>query len=240
MKTDNRRRRIVWDFLFPLVILTSLTAVFWVTDADITLEKLFYTQEFGWLYKGEYFVHLLYNYGYLPALWTAVGALLVLIGSFWVRGLFRYRKAALFCVLLMLLGPGLVVNGIFKDTWGRPRPRQTDVFSGQEKFLYVWEKGPNRECHSFPSGHASMGFFFFFPFFLFRRRSKGWAASFLCLGLGFGGMIGLGRMMQGGHFASDVLWSAGFVYLCGLALCYLLGLDRDILFGPRDREGAPP
>jgi lipid A 4'-phosphatase len=234
MKTDKIKRRVIGDFLVPLAILLALTAVFWVTDADIRLEKLFFTQEHGWIYKDAHVVCLLYDYGYLPALWTAVGALLVLIGSFWIRRLLRYRKAALFCVLLMLLGPGLVVNGIFKENWGRPRPRQTDVFSGEEKFLSVWEKGSNRAYHSFPSGHASMGFFLFFPFFLLRRRSKRWAVVSLCLGLGFGGMIGLGRMMQGGHFASDVLWSAGFVYLCGLALYYALGLDRDILFGAPD------
>jgi membrane-associated PAP2 superfamily phosphatase len=35
--------------------------------------------------------------------------------------------------------------------------------------------------------------------------------------------MGLGRMIQGGHFASDVLWSAGFIYIGGLIL------DRIIL-----------
>jgi membrane-associated PAP2 superfamily phosphatase len=32
-------------------------------------------------------------------------------------------------------------------------------------------------------------------------------------------------MVQGDHFASDVLWSLGFVYLTGLALSYLILTD---------------
>jgi membrane-associated PAP2 superfamily phosphatase len=33
-------------------------------------------------------------------------------------------------------------------------------------------------------------------------------------------------MAQGAHFLSDVVWSAGFVYLSALAIYYALRLDR--------------
>jgi membrane-associated PAP2 superfamily phosphatase len=39
-------------------------------------------------------------------------------------------------------------------------------------------------------------------------------------------LIGLGRMAQGGHFATDVIWAGGIVYLSGITLYYLLGLYK--------------
>ncbi|WP_321495089.1 hypothetical protein [uncultured Desulfobacter sp.] len=39
--------------------------------------------------------------------------------------------------------------------------------------------------------------------------------------------MGLGRIVQGAHFASDVLWSAGFVYYTGLSLAKALRLTQN-------------
>jgi membrane-associated PAP2 superfamily phosphatase len=44
-------------------------------------------------------------------------------------------------------------------------------------------------------------------------------------GLVYGCIMGMARIIQGGHFLSDVLWSAGFVYLTALVLADLLQLD---------------
>ena len=168
----------------------------------------------------------LYDYGTIPAIVLAAVSLLAFIGSFKIRKIVPYRKVCVFFVLLMLIGPGLVVNTIFKQHWGRPRPRHLEVFGGSKPFLYVWEKGTTGEGHSFPSGHASMGFFLLAPYFILRKRSKRWAILFLTVGLSAGLIMGLARMVQGGHFASDVIWSGGFVYLCGAGLSYLLRLNR--------------
>ena len=45
--------------------------------------------------------------------------------------------------------------------------------------------------------------------------------------MGYGILMGVARMAQGGHFPSDVLWAWGMVYLVGVALYYLLRMDRD-------------
>ena len=50
---------------------------------------------------------------------------------------------------------------------------------------------------------------------------------FLLLGLGYGGLMGLGRMIQGAHFFSDVVWAGGFVYLTALSFYYGLGLHKE-------------
>jgi membrane-associated PAP2 superfamily phosphatase len=45
-------------------------------------------------------------------------------------------------------------------------------------------------------------------------------------GLVYGCIMGMARIIQGGHFLSDVLWSAGFVYLTALVLAAWLLPDE--------------
>jgi len=214
-----------FDILAPVLILALVTILFRVTDLDLELQNLFFVQGKGWAYGDLNPWYFLYHYGNIPAISIAAGSFLVMAGSFRLPQFVHLRRKALFLILLMLIGPGLIVNVIFKDHWGRPRPRELKMFSGQERFVPVWEKGVSASGKSFPSGHASMGFYLLSPYFVLRKRSRRWAMFFLGLGLSYGALMGLGRMIQGGHFASDVIWSGGFVYLCGVWLYHQLGID---------------
>ncbi|MBD3307783.1 phosphatase PAP2 family protein [candidate division KSB3 bacterium] len=227
------------DVLIALGILAVLTVMFRVTELDLTLQHLFFVEGHGWVYKDLSVCRAIYTYGPLPAILLAVGALLGLVGSWRIRRFVPYRKAFIFVILLMLLGPGLVVNAVFKQQWGRPRPRTVDEFGGPQPFLYVWQKGEAGAGHSFASGHASMGFFLVAPYFLLRRRSRRWALTFLATGIGAGVLIGVTRMVQGGHFASDVIWAGGFVYLVGAGLASLLRLDGDVIPTPALASSTP-
>jgi membrane-associated PAP2 superfamily phosphatase len=156
--------------------------------------------------------------GVYPALILGgCGLLVVLISLFWSK-LRAYRDAGLFFVLMLVLGPGLLINGIFKPFWGRPRPNDTIPFHGQQPFLPVGDIGSSGDGASFPSGHASMGFYLMAPGFVLYRRRPRLAAAFFVLGLAGGTIMGLARIVAGSHFASDVVWSAGIVYFTGLAL----------------------
>lgn len=210
------------DFLLPLTILLPLSAIFRLTDLDRTILANFYAPQHGWLHGDQFPWSQLYQYGTTPAIVLASAALLTLLSSLFLKGTVHYRKQAIFFVLLMTIGPGLVVNVIFKDHWGRPRPREIQQFAGTERFLPVWSKGISGNGYSFPSGHASMGFYLMAPFFVLRRKKPLQAKIFLGIGIGAGILVGLARMIQGGHFASDVMWSGGFIYLCGMALYHLL------------------
>jgi membrane-associated PAP2 superfamily phosphatase len=64
------------------------------------------------------------------------------------------------------------------------------------------------------------------PFFVLRRRAPGWARKALVAGVLYGLMMGLARMIQGGHYLTDVIWSGVLVYMTGLVLYYLFRLDR--------------
>ena len=228
------KRKIALDFLIPILILMGLTTIFWITDADIAIQKSFYTPEKGWYLNDTNPWDFLYHHGNKPGLILVFGAVLILILGFLSVKLLRYRKIALFLIIFLIIGPGLITNTIFKSHWGRPRPRHIVEFGGKDKYLPVWVKGISGKGKSFPSGHASIGFFLFAPFFFLRNHAPKWAGLFLFLGIGYGTFMGIGRMVQGGHFPSDVVWAFGFTYLTGLILYYLFRFDRQIWWGAKE------
>lgn len=220
--TDRDRTQTLIDFLLPLGILLPLSILFRMTDLDRAIAAIFYDPLHGWQHGEQFTWSLLYHYGPTPAIILAGSAVLTLLSSLLMQSTVPFRRQALFFVLLMALGPGLLVNVIFKDHWGRPRPREIHQFTGPETFLPVWSKGVSGNGYSFPSGHASMGFYLIAPFFVLRRKKPVQAQLFLGIGIGAGLLVGLARMIQGGHFASDIIWSGGFIYLTGMALYHLL------------------
>jgi len=139
---------------------------------------------------------------------------------------YRWRRSGAFLILLLILGPGLLVNSVFKDHWGRPRPREIAEYGGQKQFLHPWQKGEDGKGRSFPSGHGSAAFYMTAPYFIYRRSNNRLARLWLLGGLVFGVLMSIARITQGGHFLSDNLWAWGMVHLTALVLCYVLGLDQ--------------
>jgi lipid A 4'-phosphatase len=229
-------RAVLKDFLVPLALLFALTFAIAVTGSDLLLEQRFYLPGTGWPYGELNPWKFLYRFGIYPAMAMAVVSLLLVLASFFSVRALMYRKAALFFLLLMLLGPGLLVNTVLKDHWGRPRPRQMQLFGGDRAFHQVWERGEAGQGKSFPSGHASAAFYLIAPYFVLRRSSRNRARAALAAGLCYGLLMGFARMAQGGHFPSDVVWAGGIVYLVGLALYHLLGLDADA--GPESESAC--
>ncbi len=220
------RSRVVLDWLVPVVLLAALTIPFFTTTLDMDVASRFYRPGVGWPLGGEQPWRALKQFGVIPAWLIGLSALGVFIASFWKRNARAYRRQALYLVLALALGPGVVVNDVFKKNWGRPRPRDVVELGGDRAYVEPWVKRPKEMGGSFASGHAAMGFYLLVPYFLVRRRSASRATAWVIAGLGFGSLVGFARMVQGAHFLSDVLWSLGFVYLTGLVLLYVMGLDR--------------
>jgi lipid A 4'-phosphatase len=223
------RKGILAEFLFPLLAVAAAAVALSVAGADIAIETLFYTPGTGWTQgNGEPWTFL-YRYGNIPAFVIGgLGAIAFLLSFFSAK--FRPdRKAGLFIVVFLVLGPGLIVNTLFKDYWGRPRPSEIVNFGGTETYRPFWSPGAPGLGRSFPSGHAAIGFFIMAPFFVLRRKATGWARRALAAGILYGMLMGLTRMIQGGHFLTDVIWSGCMVYLTGLFLYYLFRLDRERL-----------
>jgi lipid A 4'-phosphatase len=223
----------VW---IPLLILIAATVVFRFTDIDILLSRPFFVSETGsvksethWPLRFAEPWKTLYDYGVYPAWIIGIVGIQVFWTSFVWEKLKPFRDAGLFFALMLALGPGLLVNGILKPYWGRPRPYRIIPFGGTDQYLPVGQIAKEPGGASFPSGHASMGFYLMAPAFVLYRRRPWLAALFLALGLGGGIFMGLARIVAGGHFASDVLWSAGVVYFTGLGLAALFrfGEEKD-------------
>ncbi|MCY2992112.1 MAG: phosphatase PAP2 family protein [Planctomycetota bacterium] len=231
-----RVRHVLLPWFVPLLLLVAITALFRLTSADLAVSRLFYGgAEVGWTYSNTQVyrgIGYLYAYGPWPGVALGVGGLIVGLLSYRWRLLQSWRRAGFFLVAMLAVGPGLMINSVVKPWFQRPRPRHTIPFGGVQPFLYVGERAaaeaPDTVGKSFPSGHASAGFMLLAPAFLLTRRHPRGAIAFLLLGLTWGCVLGLGRVAQGDHFASDVLWSGGIVYLSGLVLSQLFQLATQV------------
>ena len=112
-------------------------------------------------------------------------------------------QAVIFLVVTIAVGPGLIVNLGLKDHWGRPRPYQTQGFSGQDPFRpwYATDGACKRNC-SFVSGEAATAFWTVAPASLLPPP---WRAPALVAAFVFGAAASLLRLAFGGHYLSDVL-----------------------------------
>jgi len=173
--------------------------------------------------------------------------LLALLIASYLNPLFRrFRRMAGFGLASVLVGPGLLVNLIFKGLWGRPRPSQTLLWPDSATpdnlpFYKIWDPAflDGMDKSSFPCGHASIVIVYIVLFYIFRNpkslaayfdESRQWKV-FLFSGLKYlglfisfivGGLMGLTRIVQGAHFASDVLWSFGMVLLTNWIFYYFV------------------
>ncbi|MBN9246425.1 MAG: phosphatase PAP2 family protein [Hyphomicrobium sp.] len=115
------------------------------------------------------------------------------------------KRKWLFLTLCLLTGPLVVANIGFKDHWGRARPREVVEFAGTKTFSPPFP--PSSQCTyncSFVSGEASSIFIVLFAAaMLFKSLSRNFVTSAIVLG----GLAGLTRMAQGGHFLSDVIFA---------------------------------
>lgn len=232
----KRKAQIVLDWSIPLLLLVAATVWIRVTGLDLSLQAHFYENNVGWVGGVDNHWVLVNTYGVSPSLAVAIASLLLFVASFWVARIASWRYITLFLVIVMVIGPGLIVNATFKRHWGRPRPLDLTEFNRDSEFVPVWGKPVPGSGSSFPSGHAATAFYLFTPYFLLRRRSWRWATFFLLLGLGYGALVGVARMAAGAHFLSDVVWSAGFVYLTGLALSYSLPIEEPAEVRQRSRQ----
>lgn len=214
------------------MVACTLAIFFFAPQVDLATSGLFYDPERGFVLA--YWPPLVLLFHAIP--WIAGGTLvLVAVGASWLlllgRPLWRLdRKALIFLVASTAVGPGFLANTLLKDHWGRARPIQIEAFGGTHHFTPA--PLPAAECDrncAFVSGHAALAFSLVSFAFLLppgNSRRRGVAAA-----LGFGVLVGLGRIAQGAHFLSDVVY-AGLLAYGTTALLYWSIVDRDGLATP--------
>lgn len=140
----------------------------------------------------------------------AVAALVVKI--FWPRRpTLISTGSALFLIVSLALGPGLLVNVVLKEGWARPRPGMVTEFGGDYRFMPWWD--PRGACDSncsFVSGETSSAVWMTAPAML---APPPWRYVALAAAGFYGMAFAFIRMLAGGHFLSDVIFAAIFTGL---------------------------
>lgn len=203
-------------FLFATLICATFVLF---PQIDLYVSSLFFAKNAFFL-KSTLFAVIIYK---ATIIITASFAL-VLVALLFIETVSKIRfvrkKVLIYLLLVLLLGPGLIVNVIFKNHFGRARPSQIEYFGGDKKFTPALTIAHQckKNC-SFSSGHAAAAFYFLAFVPLLHGRKKFAAAVVATI---WGSIVGFVRIIQGGHFLSDVVCSAIVVYGVSLLLHYLL------------------
>lgn len=213
-----------WPFWRPLCALMLLTLVFRGSDLDLRIARWCFDAETGtWPWERVSPWREIYRLGIFPGfLIGGLGGLCGVLGWRW-RLSMRTRRAGLFLLCGLVVGPGLLVNVGMKHGWSRPRPHEVEEFGGSQHFLRVGTPALNDSSNaSFPSGHAAIAFYAIAPAFVVGGGQLRLCRGLLAFGLGLGTVMSIARVLQGGHWVSDVVWSAGAVYLTTVGLSAVL------------------
>jgi lipid A 4'-phosphatase len=120
-------------------------------------------------------------------------------------------RAAVFLIVTLALGPGIVTNLLLKDHWGRARPIDVQQFGGPDRFTPWWD--PRGACPnncSFIAGEPAGAFWTLAPAALAPPQ---WRALAYGAALTFGIVVGALRIAGGGHFFTDVVFAGVIMYL---------------------------
>lgn len=219
--------RACWIFV-PVVIAVALFAIDHASDADRALARLAYdAQARAFPLRANFWLDVVMHHWAKAAVITLGGALAAaLVLSSVLPGLRAQRRVLLFLVLAMSLAPLAVT--LAKSVSARHCPWDIDEFGGLVPYARLFapaaRDSPPGRC--FPAGHASTGFALLaFYFAACARGRTNTARIALATGLGAGLALGFGRVLQGAHFPSHVLWS-GLLCWTVMVLLYPLLLRK--------------
>ena len=213
-------------FRLDLLCFVACVAFFMVFPyTDVWVSQQFFSPELGFAYSKHPIVVFSYEL-FAQMHFGVIGLLLAFLIASYAVGLGQdalvkqvNRRLAVFLLVVLFVGPGIIVNGIWKEHWGRARPFEVQNFGGEHQYTPPMQ--PAQECDtncSFVSGHAAMGFYWLSLAWVFKRRYWLWA------GLVLGSFVGFGRILQGNHFLSDIVFSFWTVYFSACVIATFFGL----------------
>ncbi len=208
----RRTQAILGCFLGISLLLVALPAI------DLGISRLFYDDGFYMADSG--WTKFFHN----SVSWFVYGALLVVGGAYAFNKIFRRYacgidgRKAIYLVLVLGLGSGLIVNGVFKEGFGRARPKNVEAFGGMAKFTPAYYISSNcaHNC-SFSSGDTSAAFFAL-AFIPIARRRRAVAAAAVAYGV----VVSGARIASGSHFFSDTVVSFFVMLTIADALHYFM------------------
>ncbi len=204
------RQYIILAFVFLGLILSIFPKL------DISFSRLFYVIPLDFIHKTHPIVVSIFR---LVPIFTFVFGAFCFVYLIYFGYKKKFLSSSAFLLLIsLIIGPGLIVNYGLKEHFGRARPRHVLEFGGSKSFTPagIISDQCNHNC-SFSSGHAAMGYYFTIFSYITPPQYK--TASFI-VGVILGSVIGIGRVIQGGHFLSDVVYSGLIIFLVN-HLCFL-------------------
>lgn len=207
-----------WSLIFSGILLLALIVF---PEIDIGISALFYSNDLSFFYKNSFVLELIFRaIPFITKLFVAICFSYLAYISLKHKDIKRViRSWAFFLCISAAIAPGLTVNYLLKENFGRARPRQIKEFAGEKSFskAFVISNQCKTNC-SFSSGHAAMAFYFSAIAYILNFSYFNRVYLFTLI---FGFIVGLSRIMVGGHFASDVVASC-FIILLLNHLMYLL------------------
>ena len=199
------------SIFFLTLIIFLITVVFLTigSSADIFMESLFYKGNQVFILQNFSYITILAREIFLPFLVLYILIIPILSLYFPINKIyfdFKFNlKKIIFLWGSVVFNILIVINLFLKSFWGRARPNEIFEFGGEKNFTPWFQTSDScvSNC-SFVSGDASVGFSLIGLFFLTNNKNYYW----LALLSGF--FLGIIRMLEGGHFFSDVI-IAGFL-----------------------------
>lgn len=200
--------------ILSFILLALLLTIF--PKLDISFSSIFYVFPLDFVHKTDPIAVGIFRL--VPIVTTVFGSFCFLYLLYFIYQKKSLSSPAFFLLITLVIGPGLIINYGFKEHFGRARPRHVLEFGGDKAFTPAARMSDQckKNC-SFTSGHASMGYYISSFSYIVPQPYK--TIVFL-LGTVLGSIIGIARVIQGGHFLSDVIYSALIVFLVN-HLCFL-------------------
>jgi len=132
------------------------------------------------------------------------------------------RKKVIYLLLVLVVGAGMIVNGVFKEDFGRARPRNIVEFGGSKIFTpaFVISHECDSNC-SFSSGDGA-GAFFALALALALSRKR----AVLLSAFAYGALVSYSRVASGAHFLSDCVVSFFVMLILSDVLYYYVVLTE--------------
>lgn len=221
--------------LATIVLLLVFLAV---PKLDLWFSRQFYADGIG--FPATLIPALEWLRGFAETLLWAV--IVVLIASVVIKLIWPDRPTpiapskSLFLFSTLVLGPGLLVNVILKNVWGRPRPIAIEEFGGDLPFVGIWPISGYCDTNcSFVSGEASSAIWLIA---IALVVPPAWRSRVAIIALVLAIIFSLNRIAFGGHFLSDVLLSWTLTLVIIVAVHHFLFVRPIPALGPERLEAA--
>jgi membrane-associated PAP2 superfamily phosphatase len=120
-------------------------------------------------------------------------------------------RAAVFLIVTIALGPGVLANGVLKQHSARMRPESITQFGGTGQFTPWWDfRGPCGDNCSFIAGEPSGAFWTLAPAALAPPQ---WRVLAYAGALSFGLAMSVLRIAGGAHFFTDCVFAGVLMFL---------------------------